>query len=50
VLLLDTAIPQNMGAVVNMVDKMLLMIVRCVAGCDEFSKAHSGKLMGMVCS
>ena len=48
VLLLDAVIPQSMGAVVDMVDEMLWTIVRCVAGCDEFSVARTGRLMALV--
>ena len=48
VLLLDAAIPQSMDAIVGMVDDMLRTIIRCVAGCDEFSVACTGRLMVLV--
>ena len=48
VLLLEAPIPQSFDAVVGMVDEMLVTIVRCVIGCDEFSVAPGGKLMTLV--
>ena len=48
VLLLEVPIPQDFGAVVAMVDMMLVTIVRCIAGCDEFSVAPGAKLMTLV--
>ena len=48
VLLLDVPIPQDFDAVVGVVDKMLVTIVRCVAGCEEFSAATGAKLMTLV--
>ena len=48
VLLLETPIPQSLDAVVGMVNAMLVTIVRCVVGCDEFLVAPGGKLMALV--
>ena len=48
VLLLDAVIPQTMEAVVDVVDRMLVTIVRCVVGCAEFSTEPGAKLMTLV--
>ena len=48
VLLLEAPIPQSIDAVVGMVDAMLVTIVRCIAGCDEFAVAPGGRLMTLV--
>ena len=48
VLLLDLVIPQTMEAVVGVVDRMLVTIVRCVVGCAEFSTEPGAKLMTLV--
>ena len=48
VLLLEVAIPQSLDAIVGLVDEILVTIVRCVAGCDEFSVVPGAKLMTLV--
>ena len=48
VLLLDVPIPQTMDAVVDVIDEVLVFIVRAVAGCSEFSVGSESRLMGLV--
>ena len=38
-------IPQTLDAIVDMVDKMVVFIVRAAAGCPEFSSGPKSRLM-----
>lgn len=48
VLLLDVPIPQTLDAVVDMVDEMVVFIVRAAAGCPEFSSGPDPRLTALV--
>ena len=48
VLLLDAPVPQTLDAIVDVVDEMVVFIVRAVAGCSEFSSSHESRLMQLV--